>query len=131
MYAALLLPSPASKPCTLYIYVRLPALDPVRLPELCSHRGCVHHIATQQLDHSAVTVAGPKRTRTPLEEPYGGFLKYIRVYIFSAHVRVRPSGNLRWSYTQCSVLQEYYSRLSLTFWRHGGLIDGHACDTDF
>jgi hypothetical protein len=44
------------------------ALSPVRSPELHAHRGCVHHIATQQLDHSAVTVAGLKRTRTPLGE---------------------------------------------------------------
>jgi hypothetical protein len=36
------------------------------------HRGCMHHIATQQLDHSAFKVAGPKRTRTLLENTTEG-----------------------------------------------------------
>lgn len=53
---------------TFYICARLQALSPVRSPELRSHRGSVHHIATQQLDLSAVTVQGLKRTRTPLGE---------------------------------------------------------------
>jgi hypothetical protein len=80
--------SAASEP--VYLLLLQPsagAFSPVRSPELPSYRGCVHHIATQQLGLTVFTVAELKRTQPPLKNLEVDASRNT----LSAHVRVRPT----------------------------------------
>jgi hypothetical protein len=68
--------SAASEP--VYLLLLQPsagAFSPVRSPELPSYRGCVHHIATQQLGLTVFTVAELKRTQPPV--PLARMSEYV------------------------------------------------------